>query len=165
MIRRLLESSEIPLRERVVGLLVLFYAQPLSRIALLTTNDVILQDGTVLLRIGDPPTPVPDPLASLFRELLAHRTSFRGPNAHTVWLFPGRRAGQPMRSQALGALQRHYGLAVQAGRTAALRQLVLQTPAPVIASMLGYHDTHTAWLVAETGGTWSRYAPSDDHKQ
>jgi hypothetical protein len=33
MIRKLLESPEIPLRERVVGLLVLFYAQPVSRIA------------------------------------------------------------------------------------------------------------------------------------
>jgi hypothetical protein len=91
--------------------------------------------------------------------------SFRGPNAHTAWLFPGRRAGQPMRSQALGALLRQYGVAVQAGRTAALRQLVLQTPAPVIASMLGFHDTHTAWLVAEAGGTWSRYVPGDDHKR
>jgi integrase len=165
VIRKLLESPEIPMRERVVGLLVLFYAQPVSRIALLTTNDVILENGTVLLRIGDPPTPAPDPLAGLLRELLAHRMSFRGPNAHTAWLFPGRRAGQPMRSQALGALLRQYGVAVQAGRTAALRQLVLQTPAPVIASMLGFHDTHTAWLVAEAGGTWSRYAPGDDHKR
>jgi hypothetical protein len=165
MIRKLLESPGIPLRERVVGLLVLFYAQPVSRIALLTTNDVVLEDGTVLLRIGDPPTPAPEPLAGLLRELLAHRMSFRGPNAHTAWLFPGRRAGQPMRSQALGALLRQYGVTVQAGRTAALRQLVLQAPAPVIASMLGYHNTHTAWLVAEVGGTWNRYAPGDDHKR
>lgn len=66
MIRKLLESPDIPLRERVVGLLVFFYAQPVSRIALLTTNDVLLdEDATVLLRIGDPPTPVPEPLASL----------------------------------------------------------------------------------------------------
>jgi hypothetical protein len=165
MIRKLLESPGIPLRERVVGLLVLFYAQPVSRIALLTTNDVVLEDDTVLLRIGDPPTPAPEPLAGLLRELLAHRMSFRGPNAHTAWLFPGRRAGQPMRSQALGALLRQYGVTVQAGRTAALRQLVLQAPAPVIASMLGYHNTHTAWLVAEVGGTWNRYAPGDDHKR
>jgi hypothetical protein len=70
-----------------------------------------------------------------------------------------------MRSQALGALLRQYGVTVQAGRTAALRQLVLQAPAPVIASMLGYHNTHTAWLVAEVGGTWNRYAPGDDHKR
>jgi hypothetical protein len=44
-------------------------------------------------------------------------------------------------------------------------QLVLQTPAPVIASMLSYHNTHTAWLVAQAGGTWSRYTPGDDHKR
>jgi hypothetical protein len=165
MIRKLLESPDIPLRERVVGLLVLFYAQPVSRIALLTTNDVVIEDSNVLLRIGDPPTPAPEPLASLLRELLAQRVSFQGPNANTAWLFPGRRAGQPMRSQALGALLRQHGIAVQAGRTSALRQLVLQAPAPVIASMLGYHDTHTAWLLAEAGGTWSRYAPGDDHKR
>jgi hypothetical protein len=30
--------------------------------------------------------------------------------------------------------------------------------------MLGYYDTHTAWLVAEAGGTWRRYAPGHDHK-
>ena len=100
----------------------LFYAQPVSRIALLTTNDVLLdEDATVLLRIGDPPTPVPEPLASLLRELLTQRGSFQGPNADTAWLFPGRRAGQPMRLQALGALLRQYGIAVQAGRTSALR--------------------------------------------
>ena len=64
-----------------------------------------------------------------------------------------------MRSQALGALLRQAGIAVQTGRTSALRQLVLQAPAPVVASMLGYHNTHTAWLLADAGGTWSRYAP------
>jgi hypothetical protein len=165
MIRKLVESPGIPLRERVVGLLVLFYAQPLSRIVLLTTDDLIVEETTVLLRIGEPPTPAPDPLAGLLRELLAQRRAFQGPNADTPWLFPGRRAGQPMRSQALGELLRHHGVAVQAGRASALRQLVLQVPAPVVASMLGYHDTHTTWLLAETGGTWSRYALGDDHKQ
>jgi hypothetical protein len=166
MIRKLLESPEIPLRERVVGLLVLFYAQPVSRIALLTTNDVLLDEAaTVLLRIGDSPTPVPEPLASLLRDLLTQRVSFQGPNADTAWLFPGRRAGQPMRSQVLAALLREHGIAPQAGRTSALRQLVLQAPAPVIASTLGYHNTHTAWLRAEAGGTWSHYAPGDDHKR
>lgn len=48
-----------------------------------------------------------------------------------------------------------------AGRTAALRQLVLQTTPPVVARMLGYSDDHTARLVAEVGGTWARCAPGD----
>ncbi|WP_083933470.1 site-specific integrase [Sciscionella marina] len=121
VIRKLVESREIPLRERVVGLLVLLYAQPVSRIALLRTDDLILEEATILLRIGDPPTPVPEPLAGLLRELRAQRMAFQGPNADTPWLFPGRRAGQPMRSQPLGELLRHYGVAVQPGRTSALR--------------------------------------------
>ncbi|MFE2069159.1 hypothetical protein ACFXDH_43450 [Streptomyces sp. NPDC059467] len=33
-----------------------------------------------------------------------------------------------------------------------LRHLVLQTPAPVVARMLGYHDNTTAQLAAEAGG-------------
>ncbi|WP_329568367.1 hypothetical protein [Streptomyces sp. NBC_01361] len=39
--------------------------------------------------------------------------------------------------------------------------LVLQTPAPVIARMLGYHDDTTAQLAAEAGGTWRHYASGD----
>ncbi|MER6535845.1 hypothetical protein ABT215_18980 [Streptomyces sp900105755] len=33
-----------------------------------------------------------------------------------------------------------------------LRYLVLQTPAPVVARMFGYHDNTTAQLTAEGGG-------------
>jgi hypothetical protein len=29
--------------------------------------------------------------------------------------------------------------------------------------MLGYNPDHTARLVAEAGGTWSRYAAGDHH--
>ncbi len=38
----------------------------------------------------------------------------------------------------------------------AIRQLVLQALAPVIAKALGYHDKAAARLVTEVGGTWSR---------
>jgi hypothetical protein len=44
---------------------------------------------------------------------------------------------------------------------AALRQLVLQAPAPVIATMLGYSHEGTAQVAAEVGSPWSRYAPGD----
>ncbi|MFE7425229.1 hypothetical protein [Streptomyces sp. NPDC057545] len=47
------------------------------------------------------------------------------------------------------------------GRTAAIRHLVLQAPAPVIARMLDYHDDTTAQLAAEAGGTWRYYAPGN----
>ncbi|MEV2275609.1 hypothetical protein AB0I72_08480 [Nocardiopsis sp. NPDC049922] len=49
-------------------------------------------------------------------------------------------------------------------RTFALRQLVLQAPAPVIARALGFHDKTTTRAVVQAGGTWNRYAPSDHAK-
>ncbi|MFC8424156.1 hypothetical protein ACFUN7_25315 [Streptomyces sp. NPDC057236] len=52
----------------------------------------------------------------------------------------------------------------QRGRASAIRQLLLQAPAPVIAKALGYHDKTTTRLVTEAGGTWNRYAPGD-HSQ
>jgi hypothetical protein len=56
---------------------------------------------------------------------------------------------------------REIGLPPQRGRTSAVRRLVLQAPALVIAKTLGYHDKTTTRLVAEAGGAWSRYAPGD----
>jgi len=47
------------------------------------------------------------------------------------------------------------------GRTSALQQLVLQAPAPVVATMLGYTHDHTARTATTAGSTWSRYAPGD----
>ncbi|MGW7433332.1 hypothetical protein ACWGIN_27805 [Streptomyces sp. NPDC054861] len=59
---------------------------------------------------------------------------------------------------------REIGVPPQRGRTSAIRQLVLQAPAPVIAKALGYHDKTAARLVTEAGGTWSRYAPGDHQR-
>ncbi|MGW2749069.1 hypothetical protein [Streptomyces sp. NPDC001450] len=56
---------------------------------------------------------------------------------------------------------RKAGVPGLGGRIAALRQLVHQAPAPVVAGMLGYHDTTTTRTAAETGTPWSRYAPGD----
>jgi hypothetical protein len=52
---------------------------------------------------------------------------------------------------------------VQCGRASAIRQPVLQAPAPVIAKALGYHGKTATRLVTESGGTWSRYAPATTH--
>jgi hypothetical protein len=43
----------------------------------------------------------------------------------------------------------------------AIRQMLLQAPAPVVAKMLGYHPAHAEALAAEAGGTWKHYAPGD----
>jgi hypothetical protein len=82
-------------------------------------------------------------------------------NRDARWLFPGRRAGQPMVTSTLEIRLRKHGILILSGRAAALRQLVLQAPAPAIATMLGYTHDHTARTANDAGNTWSRYASGD----
>jgi len=161
-IRRLLTEDDIPLFTRVAATLMLLYAQPLTRIMRLSIDDVRHQDNEASIRLGDPPTPIPPPFAGLLRTHIDHRLNLStATNPDARWLFPGRRAGQPMTPEAVHSHLRQHGIPAVRGRTAALRQLVLQAPAPVVAKMLGYNPDHTARLVAQAGGTWSRYAPGD----
>jgi len=55
-----------------------------------------------------------------------------------------------MTPEALERRLRQHRIPGLRGRTAAIRQLVLQAPAPVVAKMLGYNQDHTARLVAKT---------------
>ncbi|MFE1521267.1 hypothetical protein ACFW9I_31255 [[Kitasatospora] papulosa] len=139
--------------------------KPVSRIVRLTIDDVIDDGTTVTVQLGDPPSPLPDPVADLKRAYI--QTYQRLPYASSrssQWLFPGRQPGQPINPVSLQVHLREIGVPPQRGRTSAIRQLVLQAPAPVIAKALGYHDKTATRLVTEAGGTWSRYAPGD-HKR
>jgi hypothetical protein len=150
----ILTDETPPLQVRVAACLMLLYAQPASRLVRLTTGDITRDQGQVFIRLGDPPAPVPEPFAGMLLQLAAER-----PGTGTGWLFPGRWPRQP--AHPTGLLDRIRGIGVPggAGRAAALRQLVLQAPAPVIAKALGYHDGTTTRVLAEAGGTWSSYPP------
>jgi hypothetical protein len=43
-------------------------------------------------------------------------------------------------------------------RTAAMRQHILDMPAPVVADALGYHPVTTTKIASQAGATSSRYA-------
>jgi hypothetical protein len=155
-IQRLLTDDDLPLLTRIASTLTLLYAQPVTRILRLTIDDIVNHDGEVSIRLGDPPTPVPEPFAGLLLEHIDHRLNFTTATNHDArWLFPGRRGGQPMTPDTIETRFRHAGIPAPSGRTAALRRLVLQASAPVVAKMLGYTHDHTAGLVAEVGGTWT----------
>ncbi|MGW0669872.1 hypothetical protein [Streptomyces sp. NPDC002746] len=162
LLGRLLTDHAIPKNLRVAGVIVLLYAQALTRIVRLTVDDVVHDEGSVRLRLGEPASPVPEPAASLLLDYIADRDHMNtATNQASLWLFPGRRAGQPFRPDHLSALLNEIGVPVAAARGAAIRQQLLEMPAPVVADALGYHDKTTTRLRNETGGTWSRYAPGD----
>lgn len=163
LLRRILTDDTPPLRSRVAACLMLLYAQPASRIVRLSIDDIV-QDGDSHLRIrlGEPPTPVPEPFASLLLQAANQReNTHTATNPNARWLFPGRRAGQPLHLSTLRTHLHQLGIPSTATRVTALRQLVLQTPAPVLAKALGFHY-HTAHQHnIDAGGTWKTYAPGD----
>jgi hypothetical protein len=103
LLGRVLIDHDPPLRSRVAAAIVLLYAQPLSR--------VVHDSGQVLLRLGSPPSPVPGPVADLLLSWIENRDNMNtATNRDSRWLFPGRRAGQPMQPDALAALVNDLGI-------------------------------------------------------
>lgn len=162
LLGQILTDANAPLRSRVAAGLLLLYAQPVSRIVRLTLDDIVQDDDQVFIRLGDPPSPVPQPLAAMLLDYAADRTNTRtATNPGATWLFPGRRANQPLHPEHLADLVHQLGVPTVAGRGAAIRQHVLDMPAPIVAEALGYHHVTTTRLAAQAGTTWSRYAPGD----
>jgi hypothetical protein len=158
LLRHYLTGTHTPLRPRTAACLMLLYAQPLSRVLRLAVTDITRSgDGQVHIRFGHPPAPVPEPFAGLLLQLIAGR-----PATSSTWLFPGRNPGQPAAYATVFTQLRGLGFPMRTARISALRQLVLQAPAPVIAEALGFHYTTTERQHANAGATWNRY-PTGDH--
>ncbi len=68
LLGKVLTSQEAPLRSRAAAAILLLYARPLSRITRLAIDDIVRDGDQVLLRLGNPPSPVPEPVAALLLE-------------------------------------------------------------------------------------------------
>lgn len=158
--RRLLTDDTVKLEYRIVGLLVLLYAQHVSVISRLTLDRVAVTAGSVRLRLGTTPIVLVDPLAGLVRDLLAARRGHArsGVGETPRWLFPGGQPGQPINPQHLRVQLQRLGIRVGDARSAALLQLAADLPPAVCARLLGIHPTvAVAWQRA-AGGDWTAYA-------
>lgn len=162
LIRRMLTDTTLDLSIRVAALLLLLFAQPVSTLLRLTIDDIVVQDTGIALRLGDPPTPVPEPFATLLRQHVAARPNMNtAANPTSRWLFPGGRPGQPLNPSSIRHKFQALGLPTAQARTAAFRQLTLQAPPPVIAQALGYDPATAQHHHAAAGGTWNRYTTVD----
>lgn len=163
LIRQLHDDNTIALQDRVVGLLILLYAQPLIKIARLTVADVELDDGEVWLRLGaSEPVPIIPPFSDVLLAHIATRSNrTTATNRGSTLLFPGRRAGQPIHPGSLRLRLQRLGIPNLNSRIRAIRDLLQQAPPAVIARMLGYHPNTAETIAAQAGATWKRYAPGD----
>ena len=158
--RRLLHDVTLPTADRVAGLLLLFYAQRLSRISTLTVDQVSEENGQVSVRLGTAPTMLPEPLAALVLDLIATRRPYTviGHGDQTPWLFPGQRPGQHVSTGRLS--QRLIAAGIQPGqaRSTALFALAEEVPAAILARMLGIHIQVAVQWQKASAGDWAAYA-------
>jgi integrase len=158
--RRLLHDGTLATGDRVAGLLVLLYAQRPAALSRLTLDDIDTSDGTVRLRLGSVPVRLPEPLATLARELAVTRRGHAvlGEQGTSRWLFPGGQPGRPVSADRLGERLRQLGLRPGQARSTALFQLATELPAALLARLLGIHiKVAVAWQHA-SAGDWTRYA-------
>jgi hypothetical protein len=157
LLGRLLDDDGIDLVDRVAGCLVLLYAFPLTRIHRLRTSDFESADGGQALRIGDDRVPVPPALAALVRTLVEQAGHVSGAgHPDGDWLFPGRRAGQPIEPDQLAERLNRHGV-TRAARTAALDALLATVPAPVLAKLIDRRPWRVAQRTKMLGTDWRNY--------
>lgn len=123
--------------EPFAAVIVLLYAQPCSRVVHLTIDDVVHDNDQVLLRLGEPASPMPAPCTAIDN----------GDNMNTAthrdsrWLLPGRRAGRLLPPGAFSGQLNGLGIPTAAAPTEAIRQQVLEMSAPVAADALATTTT------------------------
>ena len=136
--RWLLHDSLKP-EDRLAGLLVLLYAQRASAISRLTLDHLQDDSNKVRLRLGREPVVLPEPLATLARQVAAarHGHAATGDRGTSPWLFPGGRPGRPISAFRMAEGLRELGIYSGSARSAALLQLATDLPAAVLAARLG----------------------------
>lgn len=158
--KRLLHDEQLDVSDRVAGIFVLLYAQPVSRIARLTPKNVIQTEESLSITFGSDPVVIPERLARLVRQLPQRRR--RGSSAYLSdphqWLFPGGRAGYPISRAQLSRRLARVGVDVSAARNGALLQLAGEVPPIVLADLLGISINAAVRWVRAASGDWSNYA-------
>ena len=157
-LRRLLDDDAIEIGDRVAGLLVLLFAQPVARIRSLAVSDLEHQGDEVWLHVGAAHLPLPERLALLITELISQRRNMdTAAHPGSPWLFPGFSPGQPIQARNLAERLARVGV-TRLGRLGALKQLVSDVPAPVLGELIGYSPRIVAKHSVDQAIDWNNYA-------
>ena len=154
LVRGLLHHDTDAIEDRVAGLLVLLYGQPLARIARLTRDQITRSPQRVQLLLGTVPLDLPAPLDELVRQLLG-RTHGRAAVARAddqPWAFPGGAPGHPLSTAQLKVRLARLGIHGRSGRNTALMDLAAKLPPAALARLLGINiSTAGAWADRANG--------------
>jgi hypothetical protein len=152
LVRGLLHDDAHAIEDRVAGLLVLLYGQPIARIARLTRDQITSSARQVQLLLGTVPLDLPEPLGELARQLLdrTHGRAALGRSGDQLWAFPGGAPGHPISTAQLKARLARLGIHGRSGRNTALMDLAAKLPPVALARLLG--------ISISTAGAWAERA-------
>lgn len=144
---------------RIAGLLLLLYAQPLVKVVAFPTNIIDGSEAGMTITLGQHPTDIPEPFASLVRSHLNARPNLRtGAGPDSPWLFPSSIAGRHIQPNTVMLRLRDLGVNLLGARNRAIGELVLECPPSIVAEALGY-SAQVAFLHADKAAEpWARYA-------
>jgi hypothetical protein len=160
LVRGLLHDDAHAIEDRVAGVLVLLYGQPLARIARLTRDQITASPQQVQLLLGAVPLDLPEPLGELARRLLGrtHGRAATGRAGEQPWAFPGGSPGHPISTAQLKVRLARLGIHGRSGRNTALMDLAAKVPPVALARLLGINiSTAGAWA-DRAGGSSAAYA-------
>ena len=158
------QQHTAPVAHRVAAILLLLYAQPVTRISRLRTADIADSGIDMAITFDTDAVPVPPPIAQLMRQHLASRPNMQtAANPTSPWLFPGLRAGQPLTADRMNHQLRHLGIPLRQARNSALRQLVQDMPPAVAARTLGYSQNIAEHHAEQAAVFFNSYTTAHRH--
>ncbi len=159
--RRLVHDPTLGADDRIAGALVVLYAQPVSRVAALTLDDLHRYDGHVTITVSGVDLELPEPFATYAAERRRRRNGVAD-QLPTPWLFPAARADRHVSHNALSARLCRLGIQPRQARLAALGQLAAELPPALLAHSIGISPVTAARWAGLTGGNWTTYAADHD---
>jgi hypothetical protein len=156
-LERCLADDTMPVDVRVAGALIMLYSIHIGQVVALHRDDVIEQDGNILITLSGSRLIIPPRLARLLFRLPRPivQPAIQAPPSGRVPLFPGRVPGLTIVGSRLSERLKEHGILARAGRNTALINLAADLPAPILADLLGVHIA--------TAVRWTKYAKRDWH--
>lgn len=153
------DSHVASAEDRAAACLVLLYAQPLSKVVALTTDDLATGNDGTYLRLGPEPLLLPPPLDELITSLpIAKPFGAASTLADERWLFPGKRAGHHQHPASLMGRLYRLGITTRASRNVAMLHLAATVPPAVFASLIGISAGAATKWAEYAGANWTTYA-------
>ena len=137
----------------------------MRRLAALRRSSVTTSaDGRTTVSLGSEALVLAPPLDQLARDLVTGGDSdpTTGGVAQSFpdgveWLFPGRRAGQPIGDKGLSRRLTKLGIPVRGARNSALLELAREVPPAILADLLGLTPEAVDRWRELAGGDWTTY--------